>query len=119
MPSIFRNLLVFCFLISSISVNYYGKRMAPKPVKSLIYNGIRYSVNHEKIGYVEAWDIKAKKKIWELKIYDIKYDPHLERDVQWVFITSLELNGNCLIVTNEKGNKYKVDIKNRVVIKRK
>ena len=40
----------------------------------------------------------------------MKIDPDLEEDVQWVFITKLELSGDKLLVTNSKGNQYRVDL---------
>ena len=50
-------------------------------------------------------------------MYKIKYQADLERDVQWVFITKLELHGNEMLVVNERGDSYKVDLKTKRVAK--
>jgi hypothetical protein len=36
-------------------------------------------------------------------------DPRLERDVQWNIITSFKLKGKILLVTNSKGEIFKLD----------
>jgi len=87
-----------------------AKRLPPQEVEPVIYNGIKYTATHEKMGYVEAWDIKTGKKLWEKKVYDVKIDPYMEADVQWVFITNLSIKDGKLIVVNENGNRYEIDI---------
>jgi hypothetical protein len=47
----------------------------------------------------------------------VKIDPGLEEDVQWVFITALELDGGKLRVTNGKGEQYTLDLKTKKVEK--
>ena len=96
-----------------------AKRAAPKKVKPVVANGIEYRapLSVAKIGFVQAWDVAEKKLLWEKRIYSMKYIPSLERDVQWVFITGLELREGLLLVTNERGDRYSLDLKSKKVKK--
>lgn len=99
------------FIILGCSVNMVeAKRGPPKEVEPVIYNNINYIAPHEKMGYVEAFNNTTGKKLWEIKVYDVKIDPNMETDVQWIFITNLSIVNGKLIVINEAGIKYEVDI---------
>jgi len=103
--------VMFLFIFLGLQCNLVeAKRLPPQEVEPVIYNGVKYTATHEKMGYVEAWDIKTGKKLWEKKVYDVKIDPHMEADVQWVFITNLSIKDGKLIVVNEKGDRYEIDI---------
>ena len=103
-----------------------AKRALPKKVEPVVHDGIRYSApifsesssQKQLSGYIQAWDTRVNKKLWELKVYDIKYDPGLEKDVQEIYITSLTFDsaGN-LIVANEAGEEYKVEPATKKVTK--
>ena len=54
--------------------------------------------------------LKKKKCYWEKEVYTVEYNPDLESDVQDVFITSLNIEDGKLVVVNEKGDVYKVDL---------
>ena len=123
--------LVKFFLFIILSMGFItpmasAKRSAPVRVEPVVYNNIRYtapifsqSSGHKQLGgYIEAWDIKTNKKLWELKVYDIKYDPGLERDVQEIYIDSLRIDLGHLIVTNEAGEEYEVELATQRVKKR-
>lgn len=92
-----------------------ASRMPPKEVKSVIYKNIELRAPHEKMGYVEAWDVTAKTMLWEKKIYSVYIDTWLEEDVQWVFITDLQIKGNELIVTNELNKQYVFNVDTKQV----
>ena len=87
-------------------------RTVPEEVEPLIYNGVKYIAPHTKMGYTEAWDIKTGDKLWEKKVYDVKINPFIEEDVQWVFITDLKIEDGKLVVVNEAGKIYRLDPKN-------
>jgi hypothetical protein len=71
------------------------------------------------MGFVIATDTTSHKELWRERIYTVKIDPALERDVQDVFITSLVEEKGSLIVTNERGESYALDLATRKVTKRK
>ncbi len=121
-------LVVIIGLISFLFCSFAeADRAAPKEVEPVIYDGIKYIAPHWGVfegkeqngGYIEAYDIKTGKKLWELKVYEIKYESFLEPDVQDVFITSLKIEDGKLIVVNEKGDEYEVDLEKKRVEKRK
>jgi hypothetical protein len=109
----------------------FAKRAAPKPVNAIVSNGVRYMAPNimpkyrsiygkpacNNIGCVEARNNKNGKLLWKVDVYQIKYDPTEERDVQDVFISALAIERGKLIVENEAGAKYSVDLKTRAIHK--
>jgi len=100
----------------------YAKRKAPQDVTPVIFGGVKYSAPHglakgskQNGGYIEATDVKTGNVLWQLQIYQIKYDPKLERDVQEIYITSLEIVKGNLEILNEAGDKFTVDLSERKV----
>jgi len=67
------------------------------------------------MGVVEAFDEASKKKLWEKKIYSISISPGRETDVQWVFINSMQLKGNALLISNERGEWFALDLTTKAV----
>jgi hypothetical protein len=90
-----------------------------------MYRGIRYSAPHwgafnrraQNGQYIQARSAETDKLLWELRIYEVKYDPQFESDVQDIFITSLKLVDGSLEVVNEAGDKFLVDLSKRKVKK--
>ena len=93
-----------------------AKRRDPKPVAPVVYHGISYSApnNNGRIAYVLASDSTGK-ELFRIKVFDTPTDPKLEEDVQWVFITDLRLSGHLLLVKDEKGRCYIVNLDTRAV----
>jgi len=71
------------------------------------------------MGVVVATDQPSRKKLWQKRIYRVTRNPALESDVQDVFITSLAIEGNALIIRNERGEQFVLELSTRKVIKRK
>ena len=102
-----------------------AKRSGPKNVPPVTVEGVKYSVPHwgkaigkmQNGGYIQANNVETGKLLWELWVYEFKYDANLEGDVQDVFITSLRLVDGNLEVVNERGDTFVVDIAKRKVIK--
>lgn len=101
-----------------------AKRAEPKEVEPAIYNGVKYLAPHFKHngdqferGYIEAWDIQSQKKLWELQVYKLNYDKKFEQDVQDVFITSLTITDDKLLVTTERNDVYEVNLQSQKVRK--
>ncbi|MBN1917350.1 MAG: hypothetical protein JW889_05530 [Verrucomicrobia bacterium] len=86
-------------------------RTKPKDVEPVRYEGVEYRAPHSKMGHVEAWDISTGKKLWETRVYSLWIKPWLEADVQWVFITELDVRDGKVWVTNERGKCYALDLK--------
>lgn len=120
-----RPLLACWIAFSGFAMPLEASRSAPRPVPPVIHEGVRYEAASLKKGrerarpgiYIEAWSVKEGRLLWELKVYEVKYDPALERDAQDVYITSLSMQGKDLLVENEAGDRYTVNLGTRGVSK--
>jgi hypothetical protein len=94
-----------------------AKRAAPAKVEPVIHQGIRYVAPNDdgRRAYIEAWDVRTNKKLWDLTIFTNRIDPKLEEDVQHVFIKTLNVRDGTVIVTSERGETYRVDLKTKAV----
>jgi hypothetical protein len=94
-----------------------AKRIAPASVEPVVYEGIRYVAPNDdgRRRYIEAWDLKTNKKLWELTVFTNRIDPKLEADVQWVFISKLTIRDDMLMVTSERGATYQVDLRTKAI----
>ena len=107
-------LLALLFL--SAACPLFAKRFPPKPVPSFQVGGIESSVPHGQLmGFVVATDLKSKTVLWQRQIYTVWIEPGLEEDVQCVYITSIKPKGTKLLVTNEKGFEYELDLNSLIV----
>lgn len=114
------------FLVSLFSIPpLQAKRKEPTPVPPILYNGIQYRAPHwgkmngkeQNGGYIEAWDPKLNKKLWELRVYSISSNNHAtEADIWDVFITALSIQNGQLIVVNEKNERYAIDLEQQKVV---
>ena len=99
------------------------KRVAPPKVKPLQVGKLRFEAIHwgrerglgQNGGYIAAFDADSGKELWILKVYDITYDDKMEEDVQDLFIKSLKADKDGLLVTDEDGGRYAVDLESRSV----
>ena len=106
------------YLISSLllaTLLAEAKRGAPAEVLPVTVGNIKYSApnrngTQKQMGFIEARAPKSGELIWSRQIYAVKYDPDLEGDVQDVFIKSITVEGNHLIITNERNSKYQLDL---------
>jgi hypothetical protein len=92
-----------------------AKRGVPTEVLPVTVGNIEYSAphrngTHKQMGFIEARVPKSGELIWSRQIYAVKYDPDLEGDVQDVFIKSITVEGNNLIIINEKNSKYQLNL---------
>jgi len=110
-------LLVGALLLTGAAM---AKRVGPPEVKPLTVGGVTYRAGHTadsrgNRGTVEAVDATTGKRRWLVTVYDVPYRPGLETDVQDVFIKSLEVEGTCLRVTDERGVVRCVDLETGAV----
>jgi outer membrane protein assembly factor BamB len=92
-----------------------AKRTVPHAVEPLTVHGVSYSAPATAMGFVVASDALSGRELWRQRIYRISVNPSLERDVQDVFITSLTLRGGSLVIANEHGERYALDLSTRKV----
>lgn len=107
-------LIVVCFTPS-----IHALRLPPEPVTPVVKDGIEYSAPQALMGLmgvIIAKDIKTNDEVWRKKIYDVKYKPGLEGDIQWTYITHLAIEGEYLLIVNESWQRYKLNLKTHEVI---
>jgi hypothetical protein len=104
-----------------------SKRVAPPQVPPVRIGSMRIEAVHwgrergldQNGGYIVAINRKSGKELWLLKIYDVSYDDKMETDVQDVFIERIErLGSHGVLVTDEDGRQYEVDIDRKSVTAR-
>lgn len=100
------------------------KRLGPAKVEPVTIDGVRYEAIQwgkardldQNGGYIGAYDQNTGKELWLLKIYDVSYEGDIEDDKQDIFITRLRQKcGRYLVIENEKGQRFIVDLKTRSV----
>lgn len=116
--SYLRSLCVFALCIAAfLPPSIPAKRIAPAVVKPVTHDGVRYSAPNDdgRRGYIEAWDIRANKKLWDLTVFTNQIDPKREEDVQWFFITALGIRGDTLVVRSEGGTTYQINFQTKAI----
>ena len=113
-----RRLILTCTALALPLCLTLGKRTAPAEVTPVIHESVRYVAPNDngRRGYIEARDVHTNGKIWELTVFTNRIDPNLEEDVQWVFIQTLSIRDNMLIVTSERGDMYGIDLKTKAIM---
>lgn len=102
-----------------------AKRVVPAAVTPVTIGKVRYEAVHatrvrglpQAGGYVAAIDRRTGAELWLQRIYETKYDPLLEEDVQDVFIRSLRRGpgGKTLEIVDERGRCYQLTLASRAV----
>src|SRR5215469_16214555 len=90
----------------------YAKRKAPAPVPPVIWNGVKYvaPLHVGQIGLVQAFDLASGNRLWETKVYHVWIIPFAEEDGQWIFVSGMQVQDGKLVVTNEAGKTYRLDL---------
>ena len=110
---------ILLFIAALVPVAANAKRAQAAKVEPVIYEGVRYTApnNDGGRGYIQAWDTKTNKMLWEATVFRNFINPLLEEDVQWVFIKKLSFEDGKLIVVDERDRAYTVDTKTHRVRK--
>jgi hypothetical protein len=112
---------LFAVLVPCLAL---ADRLRPAEVPPVVDGNVRYEAPHGGFGNpgnpcgqiggcVVAYDSTTDALLWSVKVCCISYDPNLEQDVQWVFITSLSFENGQLLVTNESGLHFAIDLQSR------
>jgi hypothetical protein len=88
-----------------------AERLSPDPVPPLVCDGRRFEAPNVdgRTAYLQAWDEKTGHKLWEIPVFENRIEPGLEEDVQWVFIKSIAVRDDRLMISSERGATYFVD----------
>ena len=120
--------LLICGILLVTTPYAFAKRLAPAMVEPVVAEGVKYLAPQVTPGYleaygvppcptgcVEAWEEKSGKLLWRVQVYTVPYDDQRERDVQDVFIRSLKIEDGSLLVENEQGARFTVDLQSHAV----
>lgn len=106
--------IVFLFLFTLCAATpSFSKRMPSPHVQPIVKDGIEYSAPPDSIGFVVAsWmnENEEKQEIWRRQIYTIKYKHDIEYCLQEVYIEGLKFDNGKLIILNEAGGQFELDI---------
>lgn len=103
--------LLLCFTVTTS----YAKR-APAPEVPFVFNhGVKYFADYSNGGVIKAYSAKTKQLLWTVKIFNISYDPQLERDIQDVYITEMKVKRGYLLIKDEKHREYSLNLKTHQV----
>lgn len=90
----------------------WAKRLPAPIVNPIVFNGIEYSAHGDgKLASVVATDVAGRRELWRVTIFRVH--PHFwkgEEDNQWVFISSLKLLQNKILITDERKRCYILDL---------
>lgn len=103
-----------CFVLPLAVV---AKRFPAPVVPPIVHKGICYTVPNDNgtKAYVVACDTATGKQLWKQTVFRKCICPLIEHDVQWVFIQHMRLEGERLILVNERDTTYSLDLKTRRV----
>jgi hypothetical protein len=116
----FRSMLLVTSIAATLSATaLVAKRMPPKPVTPVVSEGVRYSADGDgRDEYVVAENVSTGNLLWKVKVFHTRIKFWIEEDTQIVFITNLKLLGSSLMVRNEQGRCYAVNLQKKRVTKR-
>jgi hypothetical protein len=105
-----------------------AKRRAPPQVAAVTLDGVRYEqavLTHDeagggqRTGYLAAHGGTSDERLWRVRVYELQVDPQLEGDVQEVWFATMTASpgGHELLIANERGDRFAVDVRTRAVRK--
>jgi hypothetical protein len=99
-----------------------SRRAPPPRVPPIFIAGTRYAqvpgdveTDGQVGGMLAAYDA-SNREVWRLKVYPNPRRPELEGDVQDVWFRSLRVEGDRLLIENERGERFEVDPATRHVL---
>jgi hypothetical protein len=104
-------------LVSTIIETTLMSRSAPAKITPIVHNGTEYTAPWSDRGVLIAKDAVTGAELWRVLVVDYWINPILETDVQEVYFKSMSLqpSGNEILVTDEVGVNYLVDLRTRSV----
>ena len=93
-----RKLAVAMLMLFVITLTLEAKRVAPDEVAPVVVKGLEFS--KEGMNNVKVTQLKTG-KTFSIKIYDVTYDPSLEKDVQDVHINHIAYLENLKLHSNK------------------
>ena len=107
-----RTLFLVILCVALLPLDVWAKRAAPQPVKPLLWSvyKIQPSGDGSSAKITVSKICKCYFKPKTITIYEINYQKSLERDVQRLYITELEIDNGVLWVKTEKDGIFSCNI---------
>jgi hypothetical protein len=94
----------------------HAKRMPPPVVPPITHEGVIYHATGDgEAAFIIAKDEKTGKEFWKAKVYHIHIDPLKQEDDQIIFIKGMLLSGKKLLIQDEAGRCYRLDLETQKV----
>lgn len=89
-----------------------AKRIPAPTVEPVIHAGIQYIAPNDngRREYIQALDAKTGKLLKEITVKRNFIWFWIEKDAQWFYVTKMEVQGDYLVVTDEKNRVFKVKL---------
>jgi hypothetical protein len=90
----------------------WAKRIAAPKVEPVTHDGIQYIAPNDngRREYIQALDVETGKLLKEIILKRNFIWFWIEEDVQWFYITKMEVQEGHLVVTDEKNRVFKVKL---------
>lgn len=104
-----RTIIASFIILIMLSATALAKRGPIPTVEPIEHDGVRYVAPNDdgKREYIQAFNIFSGKLMQEITLKRNIIWPWLEGDVQVVFITSMQIKGDILVVIDEKSRIFK------------
>jgi hypothetical protein len=116
----FLMLMMVVALVAPAGARPKKKHAAPKPRDVVVmHEGVRYVAAHRLVAsgekatnaaYVEAWDAKNKKKLWEVLLYENE-----SGESDDALMTSMKVEGEKIVVRNRRKETFEIDLESHAV----
>jgi len=104
-------------LIICVALPIADAKRTPAPVVAPItHEGVVYhATGNGEIAFIVANDEKTGNELWKSKVYHVQIDPLKEQDVQMIFIKGMLLSGEKLLIQDEAGRCYRLELETHKV----
>jgi hypothetical protein len=111
-----KKIIVILPLLSLLLPVAWAKRIAPPKVEPITHEGIQYIAPNDngRREYIKALDAETGKLLKEITVKRNFIRFWVEEDVQWFYITKMEVQEGHFIVTDEKNRVFKVKLLRKI-----
>ncbi len=94
----------------------HAKRTPAPVVPPITHGGVVYHARGDgETAFIVANDEKTGNQLWKAKVYHVQIDPLKEADVQMMFIRGMLLFGEKLLIQDQAGRCYQLELETHKV----
>jgi len=112
-------LMACCGNVSVSNQKIMTDRSLPSQIDCIVDGAKKYCAPISKPGFIQVLQSENDSLIWEKEIYKQIMDSTLEHDVQIVYIQSISLQNKYLLITNEIGSSFCLNLSDCQITKLK